>query len=500
MSPMGYSGYLRAIRVYWWMVLLGLVIAIGCGAYITASTQKQYATTVTFFVQTPSDQLSVAAQGDTFGQKRVNSYVQLANTDRLLKPVLADTKLVMSTAELSKEITATGDANTVLMTVRVVDPSAERSEQIARSIAKEFVVSVADLEAVSTGAQSAVRLELVSGPSLNQTPVAPRPVLNLGIAALVGLILGTGVAILRDVLDTSIRSPASLEQASGCAVLGVITYDTTAKDHPLIVDNQARSVRAEAFRQLRTNLEFVDVDNPAKIIVITSSVPNEGKSSTAANLAVIFAEAGKSVLLVEGDLRRPRVADYLGLEGAVGLTNVLAGQVDVSEVLQAWGRSGLTVLPSGTVPPNPSELLGSNSMTELLQAMAKQFDYVLIDSPPLLPVTDAAVLAARADGALLIGRHGRTSRQQVVMAAAALRKVDARLLGCVLNMTPTRRSSTYGYGYSDEYSNDAHVERAPKLSASFSRHTRRAGEPTRLAGTIGDADQEEASRWWLPRA
>ncbi len=454
---MRYADYLRAIRKSWWLVLATLAVALAIGAYVTVSTPKQYATHVTFFVQTPSDQLSVAAQGDAFGQKRVNSYVQLVNTDRLLKPVLLETRVNLTPPQLSREISASGDLNTVLLSVTITDPSPTQSVEIAKSVATQLVKLVAVLEASSADTQgSTVRLELVSGPTLDNTPVSPRPLINYSLAAIVGLLIGLGLAITREVIDTSVRTPQALERSSGRPVIGVIAFDETARDSPLIVDSHAQSVRAEAFRQLRTNLEFIDVDSPIRTVVITSSMPDEGKSSTAANLAVIFAEAGKHVLLIEGDLRRPRVAQYLGLEGAVGLTNVLAGQVDVNEVLQPWGRGGLTVLPSGSIPPNPSELLGSRTMTELLESMAKRFDMVLIDTPPLLPVTDAAVLAARADGALLVVRHGRTSKNQVALATNALARVDSRLLGCVLNMVPVRSGGSFGYayGYGYEYKSE----------------------------------------------
>lgn len=453
---MGYRDYIRAVRKYWWIVTLTFLIAVGAGALVTINTQKQYATTVAFFVKTPSDQLSVAAQGDTFGQKRVNSYVQLATTDRLLKPVLAETKIPLTPGQLAQEIKASGDLNTVLLTITVTDASPERSLQIGTSIATQFVTVVTSLESATSGGDSTVRLELVSGPNLNPAPVAPRPALNYSIAVVLGLLLGLAFAILRELLDTTVRSSLALERATSTSVIGVIPFDDTAKTSPLIVDSHAKSIRAEAFRQLRTNLEFVHVDSPVKVVVVTSSVSEEGKSSTATNLAVIFAEAGRNVLLIEGDLRRPRVAEYLGLEGSIGLTNVLAGQVDISDVLQPWGRGGLTVLPSGSVPPNPSELLGSNNMRNLLGAMSLKFDIILIDTPPMLPVTDAAVIAAKADGAILVVRYGSTSRHQVEMASSALAKVDARLLGSVLNMAPMKGADAYSYGYGyDDYSNSS---------------------------------------------
>ena len=443
----GYRDYLRAVWKYWWLVLLAVLLSGGAAAWATMTTPKQYSTQMTFFVKTPSTEIGAAAQGDTFGQKRVDSYVQLANTDKLLNLVLSDTKLTIPIATLSAEISASADINTVLLKVDVTDPSPDRSMLIAKSVSVQFVKVVSQLESNSTGSDSTVSLELVSGPTLDTVPVEPRPFLNYAIGLTIGLILGIAVAVLRELIDTSIRTSLVLERVTGAPVMGIIPFDSSAKEHPLIIYSHAQSLRAEAFRQLRTNLQFVDVDTPVKTVVITSSVAEEGKSSTAANLAVIFAEAGRNVLLVEADLRRPRVANYLGLEGSVGLTNLLAGQVSLNDVLQPWGRGGLTVLPSGSVPPNPSELLGSKAMVDALKVFAEQFDLVLIDSPPLLPVTDAAIIAARADGALVIVRHGSTRRAHVELAVAALGKVDARLLGCVLNMAPTTGADSYMYGY-----------------------------------------------------
>jgi capsular exopolysaccharide synthesis family protein len=204
---------------------------------------------------------------------------------------------------------------------------------------------------------------------------------------------------------------------------------------------------------LRTNLRFADVDNPPRTIVVTSSMPGEGKSTSACNLALTLALTGSKVVLVEADLRKPRVCEYLGLDSGAGLTNVLAGQNTLDDVLVSWRRGTLTVLPSGPVPPNPSELLGSQHMGNLVKALSAGFDYVVIDTPPLLPVTDAAVLATLTDGALLIARHGKTSRDDVERAARSLEAVNARLLGTVLNAVPLRASG-YGYGYGYGYAED----------------------------------------------
>lgn len=473
--------HLLALRKYWWMVVLVLVLAVVAAAVVTTNATRLYVTSVTFFVKTPADQLNLAAQGDSFGQKRVNSYLQLAGTDRLLEPVLAETGLDLTQAQLAEMISATADPNTVLLQVQVTDSDPGRAMSIAESIAVVFVEVVGDLESEENSAVQMVRLELVSGPTLDPTPVTPRPALNYGLAVIVGLLIGIAVALMRDFLDVTVRTVAAVEKVTGRAVLGVIPFDAAARKSPLILDSRNRSIRAEAFRQLRTNFDFVDVDRPAKKVVVTSALPDEGKSSTTLNLAVIIAETGRRVVLIEGDLRRPKVADYLGIEGSVGLTNVLAGQVELADVLQPWGRGELTVLPSGSVPPNPSELLGSKMMGDLLDVLAESFDLVLIDTPPLLPVTDAAVLAARTDGAILVVRQGSTSRHNVAAAVGSLVQVDARILGSVMTMAKShrRRDAGYGYGYGYEENLDRPLL-ADDAVESVNRAMARAGHRTQV--------------------
>jgi capsular exopolysaccharide synthesis family protein len=280
---------------------------------------------------------------------------------------------------------------------------------------------------------------------VDATPVSPTPTRNTGLALVLGIVAGVGAAALRESLDTTVKTAEALHELTATPVLCAIPYDVRAKKAPLIIEGSARSARAEALRQLRTNLQFVNVDQPPRTLVVTSAVPGEGKSTTACNLAIVFAEAGKRVILVDADLRRPRLAEYLGMEGAVGLTNVLAGQAAVSDALQQWGGSGITVLPSGSVPPNPSELLGSRNMAELLGALRGGFDIVIVDTPPLLPVTDAAIAASRVDGTVLVSRCGKTTAAQAREAAAALDAVGARVLGSVLNMAPANGPRTYSY-------------------------------------------------------
>jgi capsular exopolysaccharide synthesis family protein len=297
-----------------------------------------------------------------------------------------------------------------------------------------------------------VVIHTVSGPTLLSGKVAPslRLYLLIGIAS--GLVIGVGYALLREILDTTVRTSAEARSASGVPVLGSIPLDSEFKRSPLIIGSQTTTPRAEAHRKLRTNLEFVDAAQNAATILITSSLPNEGKSITAVNLALSLVEAGQRTLLVEADMRKPQLSKYLDLANDVGLSNLLAGQADLADVVQPWGKQGLFVLASGSTPPNPAELLGSQRMRDLLAQLSTEYDRVVLDSPPILPVTDAVVLARQANCVLLVVRAHKTSRSDVDHAATALNAVGAPLVGAVLNMRKVARSDQE-YGNNYRYSN-----------------------------------------------
>ena len=267
------------------------------------------------------------------------------------------------------------------------------------------------------------------------------------LALALGVLLGIGLAFLRDLLDNTVKDRQNLEEITGVAVVGSIPLDKERRKEPAKSFDNDNSAFAEAFRKLRTNLQFLAVDNPPRVIVVTSSMPNEGKSTTAINIALALAENDHTVALVDGDLRRPRLDKYLGVVGSVGFSTVLAGRASLNDVLQKTAFPGVTVLTSGAVPPNPSELLGSLAAKKVLDELRAHFDYVVIDSSPLLAVTDAAILAAGADGVLIVARYGETKREQLAHAVGNLRSVGASLLGAVFTITPARGGASYSYSY-----------------------------------------------------
>lgn len=439
--------YVRVLRKQWRLIALCVLLAIGAAALATLQSTPLYRSGVTFFVSTPGEDTSQAYTGGLFSQQRVRSYADIV-AGLSTAAAVAEAVPGVRVSEIVDSVTATVVPDTVLLEVTVTNASPLRAEQIAQGLADRFPGVITALESPEGGGAAPIKVSVVERPTVANDPVSPRPVRNLGLALVLGLLLGIGLAVLRETLDNTVKNPDDISAAAGTATLGAIAYDSTAAKRPLIVSDSPRSVRSEAFRQLRTNLQFVQVDGPLRSLVFTSSVPKEGKSTTACNLAITMGQAGLRVCLVEGDLRRPRIADYLGVEGAVGMTDVLIGRVRLEDALQSWGDGTLEVLPSGPLPPNPSELLSSRGMGELMKTLEKRFDLVLVDAPPLLPVTDGAILATLTDGAVLCVRAGSTRTEQLAQAAQALRAVEAKILGVVLTMVPTKGPDAYqGYGY-----------------------------------------------------
>lgn len=434
--------YVRAVRRYWWVILIPAILAGAWGVYDVKTTPPAYSGSVTFFVRTVGETTANSQfAGDQFAQRRVNSYVALLSSERLAGMIAEDiTGEEKSVRDVQKMITATGDINTVLLTATVQASSAELAEQVAGSVAMQFPSLVDQVENQGSVTPS-VTLEVVSGPTVTEVP--KRGVTNVGLKVVLGLFLGMVAALLLELRDTSVRSDEDLDEVGAVPLIGRIPTDRAAESAPLITSDDMLGLRAEAYRQLRTNLQFIDVERPIKVVVVTSSVAGEGKSSISANLAIAMTAAGKSVLVIEADFRRPMLSDYFGIERAVGLTDVLVGRASIKDVLQPWGSEGLTVLPSGHLPPNPSELLGSKAMADLLEGFRKQFDLVIIDTPPLLPVTDAAVVATRADGAIIVVRFGKTTRHQLAQSVRSLHAVGARVVGSVFSMVHLSRGSGY---------------------------------------------------------
>lgn len=460
--------YLRILRRHWILISAATMAGLLIGAGASILTKPTYTAETQLFVAIQgSGSVSELQQGNTFGQSRVQSYVKTVATPVVLQPVIDSLGLALTSDELAGRVKASTDLNTVLITISVADSSPVQSAAIAQAIADSLVDAVDSLEKPQSGGSSPVSLSVIKPATAPPAPSAPNTQLNLIMGLVIGLSLGLGGAILKSVMDSRVRGESDLRRVTEAPLLGAISFAQEAVRKPLLTQAQPQSPRAESFRQLRTNLKFANVSGRARSVVITSSLPGEGKSTTATNLAIALSQSGQSVCLVDADLRRPAINTYLGLDRNAGLTTALVGAAELNDLIQPWGNENLFVLASGQIPPNPSELLGSQRMDLLIRELESTFDSVIIDAPPLLPVTDAAVLSQHVGGVVVVVGSQKLRRQDLEKSLHALHLVKANLLGIVLNRLPAKGPDAYSYSYysHDEKNGENKAKATPRSTA-----------------------------------
>lgn len=458
--------------------MAGLMI----GGAVSVLSKATYTAETQFFVAIQSSgSIQELQQGNTFSQARVLSYVKTVGSPVVLQPVIDSLGLNLTSNELAAHVKASSEVNTVLINISVEDNSPVQAAAIAQAVAGSLINAIDALEKPKTGGSSPVSLSVIKPAVAPVGPTSPNTRVNLVLGLLVGLGLGVGAAVLRTTLDTRIRGEEDLRSVTDAPLLGGISFDQDATRKPLLTQAAPQSPRAESFRQLRTNLQFANVAGQAKTVLVTSSLPGEGKSTTATNLAISMAQAGQTVCLVDADLRRPMVNEYLGLDRSAGLTTALVGAADVNELLQPWGDDQLFVLASGQIPPNPSELLGSEQMKQLILRLEAAFDAIVIDAPPLLPVTDAAVLSQHVGGVVMVVGSQKLRHQDLAKSLGALEMVGSNLLGVILNRLPAKGPDAYAYSY---YTTD---EQRP------TRIYKGQGSPARTQGSYEANDEFHVS-------
>lgn len=471
--------YLGYLRTSFWMLIVGAVIGglLGWGA--SALMTKQYTATSQLYVGAANTGNSTDAyRGTLLSQSQVGTYAEIATSRALGERVARELGLDQSPAEVASMLTAGANRDTVILNINAVAGDAEEARDLANSAAAQLTTMVAELNTTTApdGPSSAPQLAPLNDALTPDAPSSPKILQNVGIGAGAGLILGLVAAVVRGMTDNRIRDRRQIADIVGAPAIGTIsTSDNlsgSAGSH--VLDFAAAPViAAEQFRELRTNLRFLDVDNPPTVIAVTSGMPGEGKSTVATNLALALADDGERVCLVDADLRRPRVADYLGgdLQSEVGLSTVLSGAAGVDDIVQESGRDGLTVVTSGPQPPNPAELLGSRRFRDVLTDLDARYDYVIVDASPVIPVTDAALVSSAVDGLILAVSHGDTTVDQLTRTTSNLTQVGAHVLGTVFTMTPKSEGkgyyrNGYGYGYGNTAAAVQRSAQAAKTSGS----------------------------------
>lgn len=421
------QAYVHALRKRWWLVV-GLALLLAVGGFTNAKmTTPMYESTASSYVTlSQAGSVSELVQGSTYTQDLMQSFALLATTPTVLDPVIEDLELDITSTRLGRTLTVTVPLNSFVIEIRATSADAEEAAAVANGVAEELATAVQRLSPNTTDGGATVRLETVAPAVVPNWPYQPNTRLEVMIWGAGGVVLGVLAALVWALTDTRVRRERDIESAARIPVLASVP-----KDRKPTRRGTSRPAVDEAFRRVRANLAFLDANRDGNAIVITSPSAREGKTASAIALARALAEVRPRVLLIDGDLRKPTIAGRTGLLAEAGLTNILIGQATFEEMVQPSGD--LDVLTSGPVPPNPAQLVEGQAMEELIGLACETYDYVVIDSPPLLPVVDASVLARRVGGALIVARAGRTTRQKLGQAVQNLRAaIDAQALAGIL--------------------------------------------------------------------
>jgi capsular exopolysaccharide synthesis family protein len=452
------------LKQYWNLILKNLsavlilsFIGTTFGLLVSLASPKIYRASSQIFISTPTPVIDIGAlqQGSSFAQQRVISYSRVISGPATLVPVIEQLGLKMGSSELAGKISASAPLGTVLINIGVTDVSPIRAAAIANAVAVQFGKTIQTLELPQFGDSSGVKSTMVRSAEVPSAPSSPNTKLNLLSGLFCGFIIACLIGILRQIFDSTVKNPNHL---SGKQLLSTILFDTEAEEKPLISDVGNYSIRAESYRHLRTALKLPKSENECEVIAVTSAFPGEGKTTTSINLAISFAQTGLKVALVEADLRRPSFKKYfnsLNLKN-FGLTNIIdsiesnGAKKKYETYFQIFGTDSDSIewINSGDIPPDPAEKLGTKAMCDLLAGLKKEYDIVIIDTPPALPVTDAVVISALVDSVIIVVRAGVTKQAHLKGVVEALENMGAKIAGVVINMVPRHtRGEEYGYAY-----------------------------------------------------
>ena len=425
-----------------WWIAAGLVFGMLAGQWIALTSVPSYVASTTLYFSgiEGGGEPGQVYQGALLAEQKARAYAQLMLSGRVLNEVANDTTgpCQPGCGPIDPSaITVQSSAGNPTLIVKVTDSSPERAAMVANTLAEKTSILVEELERPRDRRLSTVTtLRVVAPAEVPTTPSSPNLKLDVIVGGLVGTFLGLMAALIRRNLDKSVRTREDQEELTGLTLLGSIPDDKRSRSAILLPD-EPRGQIAEAVRQLRVNLRSAGMGSSCRSLLVTSAVAGEAKTPIVCNLAAAFGLEGDRVLLIDANLRQPDVGKFLHVDPPIGLSTVLRGDCRLDEAVHSWRGGLFDVLTSGPIPENPSELLRSVEL--MLDEVESRYDIILIDSPALLPVADASVLARACDAALLVVRHGRTSAPDISEALAALRAVSARVLGCAFSAGPKRK-------------------------------------------------------------
>jgi succinoglycan biosynthesis transport protein ExoP len=458
---------LTIMRRWWWLLLLGITLGGGASYAVSKAMTPIYQASTTLLVnqtQTPG----VVAYNDILTSERLTTtYRELVTKRPVLQEVIDFLGQPKDVDTLRNMVSVSVIRDTQLLRLSVESDDPAQAALLANATAQAFIHQNDITDSTRTGSVSVVEPAVV--PTI---PVKPRVTLNIVLGLLVGMVVAAGLVLLMEYLDDTVKSEQDVERVAGLTTLGVVMRFGRRKSQQPVSGYGSRSPAAEAYRAIRTSVQFSTMDRPGQVLLVTSPNAGDGKSTTAANLAVTMASAGKRVVLVDADLRKPSLHHMFNLENRVGLTSALLSGNGTRSYIQPSTFDNLSVLASGPLPPNPSELLSSPRMRDLVETLRRETDAVVMDSPPALVVTDATLLAALADATILVAEAGHTRSAALRQAVDGLGRATDHLLGIVLNKMGRRGAPAYYHYY--HYRADDTVRKRKSMRA---RTTRSAQEP-----------------------
>jgi len=456
--------YLRILLKRWWIIIPIVLVTIGCTAFLTLRQVPIYSATTTFIVSPSttifSDPRSFLSGLDVLGARGsvANTYSDIATSRSIRNDTIQALGLNPDQAK-TMNVTSKILAGTNVINITVEGPDPELITSFANKLGDITVKYVGELY----GVYDLKILDLAETPVF---PIKPNLKLNLVLAAVLSLAMGVGLAFLTEYLDDTLRSPDEISQAFQSPLIGLIPVMEKVSSKSLYMVALPRSAVAESFRSLRTNLEFASVDKPMKRILVTSISAGDGKSSVATNLAVAYAQSGKKVVLVDADLRRPTVHQFFSIANRRGITNIISGQVNLADAIYRSTEGGIGVIPAGTLPPNPAEMLSSKKMEQILSDLEEVADVVILDSAPLL-VADTWGLSVNTDGVILVVGAGCITKKTAKAVADRIQLGRVQIVGLVVNRVMNGSHSDYYYsGYFDGVSKYYGIESAREGTSS----------------------------------
>lgn len=441
--------YLTALRKHWIVVVLLAAIGAAAGFGYSQFLPDQYrAQASVIVIPVRGDNTSELVQGSNYVQNLVQTYTVLATSPAVLDPVIEELEIDETPTRLANRVDVSAPLNTVVIEIGVTDATPDGAQSTADAIAAELAVAVGEFSPTGSDDRPAVRIETIAPAQLPRNPVAPNTRMNTIIGGAVGLACGVVTALLLRRFGSRLTSRTDIAEATEQPLLGEVLEAPGGRELASTILARPDSRVAESLRQLAASLKFLEVDDQRRVILMTSAASSEGKSSVSLALALTLAEVGHGVLYLEADLRRPTAARYTQLEGSVGLTTVLIGDSTLEDAVQEWGHPNLRVLTSGVLPPNPGELVASGQLHAIIRQAREDYEYVIVDTAPVLSVSDALWLAPEVDSVLFVVRAGTTKRESLQSALTALGSTHQSHLGIVLN--GVRKSDKSPYYAQDE--------------------------------------------------